>query len=105
MSVRIVFCALLAAAASTLPIAAPAGAANDSIPTTLPPQPQFGRDVQPTVPACRQAKFQAKSQARAANRPQLTAEARAQRKALRAQRVAQGVAPVAKPRSAKLPPC
>lgn len=103
MSVRIVFCALLVAAASTTAMAAPATAANDSIPNTVPAQPQAGRDVQPAAPTCRQAKAQART--KSANRPQLTAEERAQRQVLRAQRAAQGVAPLAKPRAAKLPLC
>ena len=103
MSVRIVFCALLVALASAPAMAAPAMAANDSSPNTVPVQPQVGQDVQPAAPACRQAKAQ--SQAKSANRPQLTAEERAQRKALRAQRAALGAAPVAKPRTARLPLC
>jgi hypothetical protein len=104
MSVRIVFCAVLAAIASTLAMAAPAMAANDSSPNAVPAQPQVGRDIQPAAPACRQAKAP-HAKTRSASRPQLTAEERAQRQALRAQRAAQGGAPVAKPRAARLPFC
>jgi hypothetical protein len=105
MSVRIVFCAVLAAIASTLATAGPAMSANDSSPNAVPAQPQIGRDIQPAAPACRQPKAPSQAKARSANRPQLTAEERAQRKALRAQRAAQGGAPVAKPRAARLPLC